>query len=104
MAALSETDRRKILGDAYREIERAAESQDDAARAAQLRATRIAAAENRQTTAGAIIFVGALLLLLHFFGASGDSGPWIAGFGALLLVVGGGAYYLAWRTVSQNRA
>jgi hypothetical protein len=92
MAELSEDDRRKILGDRYKEIEESAQKKGGARLEDQVKAIRSSKAESQKLNAFAIGIVGLILLVSNFYAVSGPSLMLVTAI-ALGLCAAGGAWY-----------
>ena len=103
MAALPESDRKKILGDDYRALDERNEAVGLRKNAEEVRAERISKSETSQITAGGIAVVGVILFVTNFYSVSGPSLKLISAFSAMLTVVGVAWYVLLVRKLKALR-
>lgn len=88
MAALSEIDRQKILGDNYKEIETRAQKNSGIIDADRLRAERAAKLDDHKFNAVAVFIVGAILLISNWMAVSGPSLLLVTGIALALIALG----------------
>ncbi len=92
MAELSDDDRRKILGERYKEIEEAALKSSGMLDEDRVRNARKLKAEANKLNALAVGAVGFILLVSNYYAMSGPSIALVTAFAAALCVIGGAWY------------
>jgi hypothetical protein len=105
MAALSEADKRAILGDNYQDVLAKAQLEGHAKTSSeQLKATQIEKCENGKFNAFAIMVVGAILVVSNYYAVSGPSVVLVGALGVVALCTGAGWYVYLWRMLRRLRA
>ncbi len=104
MAALSEADKRAILGDNYQEVLAKAQQEGHAKTSSeQLKATQIEKCESRQFSAFAVMVVGAILIVSNYYAVSGPSVVLVGRSARSGFCAGAGWYVHLWRTLRRLR-
>jgi uncharacterized membrane protein len=105
MAALSEADKRAILGDNYQDVLAKAQQEGHAKTSSeQMKATQIEKCESRKFSAFAIMVVGAILIVSNYYAVSGPSVVLVEVLGAVAFCAGAGWYVHLWRTLRRLNA
>jgi uncharacterized membrane protein YgdD (TMEM256/DUF423 family) len=104
MAELSEADKRKMLGDKYKEVlEKAQEEGRAQTSTEQLWTARVEKCESSKLSAIAIAVVGTILFVSNLYAVSGPSVMLVGVSGVGALVVGVGWYMLLSRNLRHLR-